>query len=76
MFVFFKLKSVIQLFSLLYGRFFVGIHKDVLNLLLYQKELSDIYFLNTFSSVFLFLGTLSNVCLDSLPEAIVVHIVN
>jgi len=76
MFVFFKLKSVVKLLSLLYVRFFVGVHIEVLNLLLDQREFSDVYILHTFSSIYLLFGAFSNVGLDSLPETIVVDVVN
>jgi len=76
MFVFFKLKSVVKLLSLLYVRFFVGVHIDVLNLLLDNEEFSDVHILHAFSRIYLLFGALSNVGLDSLPEAIVVDVVN
>lgn len=76
MLVFFELKSVVKLFRLLYVSFFVGVHVDVLHLLLDQEELSNVHILHTFGRIHLFTGTLSNVELDSLPEAIVVDVVH
>lgn len=76
MLVFFKLKSVVKLLRLLYIRFFVGVHIDVLNLLLDQSKFSDVYILHTFSRIYLLFGAFSNVTLNSLPETIVVDVVN
>jgi ACR3 family arsenite efflux pump ArsB len=76
MLVFFELKSIVKLFRLLYVSFFVGVHVDVLHLLLDQEELSDVHILHAFCRIHLFTGTLSNVKLDSLPEAIVVDVVH
>lgn len=51
-------------------------HVYVLNLLLDQLELNQIYYFRALGRIFLLFGTLGNVTLDSLPEAIVIDIGN
>jgi hypothetical protein len=76
MLVFLELKSIVKLFRLLYVSFLMGIHVDILNLLLDQEELSNVHILHAFGRFKLFTGTLSNIKLNCLPKAIVVDVVH